>query len=75
MCPCVCVAAVPQPSCLDQYCSEHEFCGERLGEASCFCRALFASKFNPTNALGTVKHHTLQQVEDLKWTCLYLCDR
>ncbi|XP_077960162.1 uncharacterized protein LOC120825702 isoform X2 [Gasterosteus aculeatus] len=44
--------AVPQPSCLDQYCSEHEFCGERLGEASCFCRALFASKFNPTNALG-----------------------
>uniref|UniRef100_G3PQ51 ZP domain-containing protein n=1 Tax=Gasterosteus aculeatus aculeatus TaxID=481459 RepID=G3PQ51_GASAC len=44
--------AVPRPSCLDQYCSEHEFCGERLGEASCFCRALFASKFNPTNALG-----------------------
>ncbi|XP_037331435.2 alpha-tectorin-like [Pungitius pungitius] len=44
--------AVPQVSCLDQYCSEHEFCGELLGEASCFCRALFASKFNPTNSLG-----------------------
>ncbi|XP_037331410.2 uncharacterized protein LOC119219980 [Pungitius pungitius] len=44
--------AVPQVSCLDQYCSEHEFCGDRLGEASCFCRALFASKFNPTNTLG-----------------------
>ncbi|KAK9529691.1 hypothetical protein VZT92_013769 [Zoarces viviparus] len=45
-------SAVPQASCLDQYCSDHEFCGEKLGERSCLCRALFACKYKPTNALG-----------------------
>ncbi|XP_068585438.1 pancreatic secretory granule membrane major glycoprotein GP2-like [Cebidichthys violaceus] len=45
-------SAVPKASCLDQYCSDHEFCGEKLGKRSCLCRALFASKYKPTNALG-----------------------
>ncbi|XP_068586064.1 von Willebrand factor-like [Cebidichthys violaceus] len=42
-------SAVPKASCLDQYCSDHEFCGEKLGKRSCLCRALFASKYKPTN--------------------------
>ncbi|XP_070786394.1 alpha-tectorin-like [Enoplosus armatus] len=45
--------AVPQAFCLDQYCSPHEFCGEKVsGETRCFCRAIFASKYKPTNSLG-----------------------
>ncbi|XP_068446875.1 alpha-tectorin-like [Clinocottus analis] len=46
-----CSAAL-QVSCLDQYCSDHEFCGEKLGEARCLCRALFASKYRSTDTLG-----------------------
>ncbi|XP_035533304.1 zonadhesin-like, partial [Morone saxatilis] len=45
-------SAVPEASCLDQYCSAHEFCGEKLGSTSCHCRALFAAKYNSTNSLG-----------------------
>ncbi|XP_074483978.1 uromodulin-like [Sebastes fasciatus] len=41
-------SADPQAFCLDQYCSAHEFCGG----TRCRCRALFASKYKPTNALG-----------------------
>ncbi|TKS66416.1 Neuronal acetylcholine receptor subunit alpha-2 [Collichthys lucidus] len=39
-------------ACQDQYCSMHEYCGERYGESRCYCRADFASKYNPTNTLG-----------------------
>ncbi|XP_044027681.1 uncharacterized protein LOC122864393 [Siniperca chuatsi] len=45
-------SAVPQAFCQDQYCSPHEFCGEKLGGTRCYCRAIFASKYKPTNALG-----------------------
>ncbi|XP_047432790.1 uncharacterized protein LOC125000986 isoform X2 [Mugil cephalus] len=44
---------VPEDFCQDTYCSPHEFCGEKLyGDTRCFCRAIFASKYQPTNALG-----------------------
>ncbi|XP_071060301.1 uncharacterized protein [Pseudochaenichthys georgianus] len=33
-------------------CSDHEFCGEEFGSTRCFCRALFASKYNATKSLG-----------------------
>ncbi|XP_024144851.1 alpha-tectorin [Oryzias melastigma] len=39
-------------SCLDQYCSPHEFCGERNGDISCICRADFAYKHRSKNTLG-----------------------
>ncbi|XP_074483976.1 pancreatic secretory granule membrane major glycoprotein GP2-like [Sebastes fasciatus] len=39
-------------ACQDQYCSYHEFCGEKPGGTRCFCRALFASKYKPRSALG-----------------------
>ncbi|KAG8004497.1 Uromodulin, partial [Nibea albiflora] len=39
-------------ACQDRYCSMHEFCGELHGESLCYCRADFASKYNPTNTLG-----------------------
>ncbi|KAI4798119.1 hypothetical protein KUCAC02_022284 [Chaenocephalus aceratus] len=40
------------PGGLEQPCSDHEFCGEELGSTRCFCRALFASKYNATKSLG-----------------------
>uniref|UniRef100_A0A3Q4AB74 ZP domain-containing protein n=1 Tax=Mola mola TaxID=94237 RepID=A0A3Q4AB74_MOLML len=45
-------SANPQAFCQDQYCSTHEFCGEKLGETRCLCRAIFASNYKPTNASG-----------------------
>ncbi|XP_068441855.1 pancreatic secretory granule membrane major glycoprotein GP2-like [Clinocottus analis] len=39
---------VPKASCLQHHCSEHEFCGEKLGERHCFCRALFTSNYTDT---------------------------
>nr|XP_033948106.1 alpha-tectorin-like [Pseudochaenichthys georgianus] len=41
----------PPPLC-QQPCSDHEFCGEEVGSTRCFCRALFASKYNATKSLG-----------------------
>uniref|UniRef100_A0A8C9ZER3 ZP domain-containing protein n=1 Tax=Sander lucioperca TaxID=283035 RepID=A0A8C9ZER3_SANLU len=38
--------------CMELYCSDNEFCGEKHGETQCFCRALFASKYTSTNSLG-----------------------
>ncbi|KAI4794401.1 hypothetical protein KUCAC02_032091 [Chaenocephalus aceratus] len=38
---------------INQPCSDHEFCGEEFGSTRCFCRALFASKYNATKSLGT----------------------
>ena len=52
---CLSIAAVPQTSCMDQDCSAHEFCGVELGNTRCLCRAIFASKYKPTNALGTLQ--------------------
>ncbi|XP_035861814.1 alpha-tectorin-like [Sander lucioperca] len=43
---------VPQVPCMELYCSDNEFCGEKHGETQCFCRALFASKYTSTNSLG-----------------------
>ncbi|KAI4800680.1 hypothetical protein KUCAC02_009523 [Chaenocephalus aceratus] len=37
---------------INQPCSDHEFCGEEFGSTRCFCRALFASKYNATKSLG-----------------------
>ncbi|XP_034407136.1 alpha-tectorin-like [Cyclopterus lumpus] len=45
-------SATRQASCLDHYCSDHEFCVEKLGEAGCSCRAAFASKYHSTDTLG-----------------------
>ncbi|XP_054480146.1 alpha-tectorin-like [Anoplopoma fimbria] len=45
-------SADPQAFCQDQYCSDHEFCGGNPGLERCYCRALFASKYKPTGALG-----------------------
>ncbi|KAJ4935848.1 hypothetical protein JOQ06_017375 [Pogonophryne albipinna] len=42
----------PPPPC-QQPCSDHEFCGEEFNSTRCFCRALFASKYNATQSLGT----------------------
>ncbi|PWA19408.1 hypothetical protein CCH79_00017162, partial [Gambusia affinis] len=46
--------AVPQATCQDMFCSSHEFCGvdSSSGEPRCHCRALFASKYKPTNSFG-----------------------
>ncbi|KAK5931675.1 hypothetical protein CesoFtcFv8_000059 [Champsocephalus esox] len=41
----------PPPLC-QQPCSDHEFCGEEVGSTRCFCRALFASKYNATKSFG-----------------------
>ncbi|XP_059181139.1 uromodulin-like [Centropristis striata] len=39
--------------CQDKYCSDHEFCGEKkFGGTRCFCRAIFASTYKPTNTFG-----------------------
>uniref|UniRef100_A0A8C9Z5S6 ZP domain-containing protein n=1 Tax=Sander lucioperca TaxID=283035 RepID=A0A8C9Z5S6_SANLU len=38
--------------CMELYCSNNEYCGENNGETQCFCRALFATKYTPTNSLG-----------------------
>ncbi|KAK5847444.1 hypothetical protein PBY51_016568 [Eleginops maclovinus] len=35
-----------------QPCSAHEFCGEKHWRGRCLCRAVFASKYKPTNSLG-----------------------
>ncbi|XP_031175018.1 alpha-tectorin-like isoform X2 [Sander lucioperca] len=43
---------VPQVPCMELYCSNNEYCGENNGETQCFCRALFATKYTPTNSLG-----------------------
>ncbi|XP_068424979.1 uncharacterized protein [Clinocottus analis] len=40
--------SVPKASCLQHHCSKHEFCGEKLGERHCFCRALFSSNYTDT---------------------------
>ncbi len=54
VCVCVCVASAPQAFCQDEYCSEHEFCGDkRYAGTRCFCRAIFASKYRAIDALGT----------------------
>uniref|UniRef100_A0A3Q1FLP2 Alpha-tectorin-like n=1 Tax=Acanthochromis polyacanthus TaxID=80966 RepID=A0A3Q1FLP2_9TELE len=47
-------SAAPQTSCQDKLCSDHEFCGEDniSGETRCHCRAIFASKYKPTNSFG-----------------------
>ncbi|XP_069381902.1 pancreatic secretory granule membrane major glycoprotein GP2-like [Paralichthys olivaceus] len=43
----------PQAFCQDTLCSAHEFCAENIsGGTSCFCRAIFASKYRSTGALG-----------------------
>uniref|UniRef100_A0A3B3TH83 Alpha-tectorin-like n=1 Tax=Poecilia latipinna TaxID=48699 RepID=A0A3B3TH83_9TELE len=46
--------AVPQATCQDMFCGSHEFCAvdSSSGEARCHCRALFASKYKPTNSFG-----------------------
>lgn len=51
---CVSAAAHLQALCQDQVCSAHEFCGvdTRSGETRCHCRAIFASKYKPTNSFG-----------------------
>ncbi|XP_008304056.1 alpha-tectorin-like, partial [Stegastes partitus] len=38
----------PEIFCQDRTCSAHEFCGEKTpgGDTRCFCRAIFASKYN-----------------------------
>ncbi|CAI5660864.1 unnamed protein product [Oreochromis niloticus] len=40
--------------CQDRTCSDHEFCGEKTvsGDTRCFCRAIFASKYQTNNSLG-----------------------
>lgn len=50
---CLSAAASP-PRCLDHFCSSHEFCSENQGGPRCLCRAIFASEYKPTGALGTV---------------------
>ncbi|XP_074481182.1 alpha-tectorin-like [Sebastes fasciatus] len=39
-------------SCHGLDCSRHEFCGENNGGTACLCRAMFASKYKPKDALG-----------------------
>ncbi|XP_041857948.1 alpha-tectorin-like [Melanotaenia boesemani] len=43
-----------QAICRDKFCSDHEFCGvdSITGETRCLCRAIFASKYKPTNSYG-----------------------
>ncbi|XP_017290022.1 alpha-tectorin [Kryptolebias marmoratus] len=50
--PAVSCPSVPEPNCLDRYCSDHEFCGEEDGQTRCMCRALFASNYRAANTLG-----------------------
>uniref|UniRef100_A0A3Q2VYC1 Alpha-tectorin-like n=1 Tax=Haplochromis burtoni TaxID=8153 RepID=A0A3Q2VYC1_HAPBU len=40
--------------CQDRTCSDHEFCGEKTvgGDTRCFCRDIFASKYQANNSLG-----------------------
>lgn len=40
--------------CQDRTCSDHEFCGEKMdgGDTRCFCRTIFASKYQENNSLG-----------------------
>ncbi|XP_039865806.1 alpha-tectorin-like isoform X6 [Simochromis diagramma] len=40
--------------CQDRTCSDHEFCGEKTvgGDTRCFCRAIFASKYQENNSFG-----------------------
>ncbi|XP_006808626.1 alpha-tectorin-like [Neolamprologus brichardi] len=40
--------------CQDRTCSNHEFCGEKTvdGDTHCFCRAIFASKYQENDSLG-----------------------
>ncbi|CAI5660862.1 unnamed protein product [Oreochromis niloticus] len=40
--------------CQHRTCSDHEFCGEKTvgGDTRCFCRAIFASKYQANNSLG-----------------------
>ncbi|XP_039661845.1 uromodulin-like [Perca fluviatilis] len=45
------VCPVPQVSCMELYCSDNEYC-DKNGEPQCLCRALFATKYTPTNSLG-----------------------
>uniref|UniRef100_A0A3B3TK25 Alpha-tectorin-like n=1 Tax=Poecilia latipinna TaxID=48699 RepID=A0A3B3TK25_9TELE len=47
-------SSVPQATCQDMFCGSHEFCAvdSSSGEARCHCRALFASKYKPTNSFG-----------------------
>ncbi|KAF3698341.1 Alpha-tectorin Precursor [Channa argus] len=47
--------SLPPPFCQGRTCTPNEFCAEGLnsGETSCFCRALFASKYRETNTLGS----------------------
>lgn len=43
-----------QDSCLDKYCSDHEFCGKKRNgwETGCQCRGIFASKYRSANMFG-----------------------
>ncbi|CAI5660861.1 unnamed protein product [Oreochromis niloticus] len=40
--------------CQDRTCSDHEFCGQKTvgADTRCFCRAIFASKYQANNSLG-----------------------
>uniref|UniRef100_A0A3P9DSG7 Alpha-tectorin-like n=1 Tax=Maylandia zebra TaxID=106582 RepID=A0A3P9DSG7_9CICH len=40
--------------CQDRTCSDHEFCGEKTvgGDTRCFCRDIFASKYQANNSFG-----------------------
>ncbi|XP_042283066.1 uncharacterized protein LOC121907522 [Thunnus maccoyii] len=43
----------PQAFCQDKFCSAHEFCAEDIsGGTSCYCRAIFGSKYRSTNTFG-----------------------
>ncbi|XP_067458894.1 alpha-tectorin-like [Thunnus thynnus] len=43
----------PRAFCQDKFCSAHEFCAEDIsGGTSCYCRAIFGSKYRSTNTFG-----------------------
>uniref|UniRef100_A0A3B4XZY7 Alpha-tectorin-like n=1 Tax=Seriola lalandi dorsalis TaxID=1841481 RepID=A0A3B4XZY7_SERLL len=45
--------SAPQVFCNDTFCSAHEFCAADIsGKTSCYCRAIFASKYRSKNTLG-----------------------
>ncbi|XP_022623026.1 alpha-tectorin-like [Seriola dumerili] len=45
--------SAPKVICNDTFCSPHEFCAVDIsGKTSCFCRAIFASKYRSRNTLG-----------------------
>ncbi|XP_061566790.1 alpha-tectorin-like [Cololabis saira] len=44
--------STPQISCEDSPCSDHEFCGLVIGSPTCLCRAIFASSYRESGALG-----------------------